>query len=147
MFTVFVLDLFSLYVRYLLHLIFRKQCSPMNLYILTSSKIRNEIANLILFKHSWHCHVYFDLSFALKPRWNWQLQYWISVKPHKLSNMDMKSVQGWTYILKDKIFKLPTNVSCNNLYQTNESVTYVYICFSFYLWNQLHILILQKNTL
>lgn len=32
----------------LLHLIFRKQRSPMNLYILTSSKIRNEIANLTL---------------------------------------------------------------------------------------------------
>lgn len=44
--------------------LFQKTLSPSDVFILTSNKIKNEIAYLILFKHSWHCHVYFDLTFA-----------------------------------------------------------------------------------
>lgn len=64
---------------FMLHIHFRKQRSPMNLYILTSSKIRNKIAKLISFNivgigmSLLICHLQLHV---LKPRINWQLQYW-----------------------------------------------------------------------
>lgn len=47
----------------MLHIHFRKQRSPMNLYILTSSKIRNKIAKLISFNIV-GIGMSLDLSFA-----------------------------------------------------------------------------------